>query len=295
MNAALATLDSLSDQIAALDVCAGYFVALALPPRQPELPRDRLAGHSQCRIPATRGSGCSTSARRTRPASPPTHYLPARGGRGGEDRPHPSPSARLDASPGVGASSGVVLLFDTAVGATLLTTAWALGLVPALPRPSPPRRRRGRESLSSSPPWSSRRLRDFGRTFGRAQRSWRDLASTCAGSSPIKPERGPAGSASPSPCWPRSACRPRSRSPGWSSFATGMSTLVPATPGGARTQQLLVVVALQQVASRPRPSRSRSGCRSASPLVNTIVGLVAIMLVFGTMRPATIKARLRAR
>jgi uncharacterized membrane protein YbhN (UPF0104 family) len=75
--------------------------------------------------------------------------------------------------------------------------------------------------------------------------------------------------------------------------ASGMSTLVPATPGGAGTQQLLIVVALQQVATAASALSFSIGMQVGVTLVNTIVGVVAIMLVFGTMRPATIRAELR--
>ena len=72
-----------------------------------------------------------------------------------------------------------------------------------------------------------------------------------------------------------------------------MSTLVPATPGGAGTQQLLIVVALQQVASAASALSFSIGMQVGITLVNTIVGVVAIMLVFGTMRPTAIRAALR--
>ena len=75
--------------------------------------------------------------------------------------------------------------------------------------------------------------------------------------------------------------------------ASGMSTLVPATPGGAGTQQLLIVVALQQVASAASALSFSIGMQVGVTLVNTIVGLAAITLVFGTMRPAAIRAGLR--
>jgi hypothetical protein len=76
--------------------------------------------------------------------------------------------------------------------------------------------------------------------------------------------------------------------------ATGMSTLVPATPGGAGAQQLLIVVALQQVASTTAALSFSIGMQVGVTVVNTLVGLVAVTLVFGTIRPATIRARLSA-
>jgi uncharacterized membrane protein YbhN (UPF0104 family) len=75
--------------------------------------------------------------------------------------------------------------------------------------------------------------------------------------------------------------------------AGGMSTLVPATPGGAGTQQLFTVVALAQVASAASALSFSIGLQVGVTLVNTLVGLLALTLVFGTLRPAAIRAGLR--
>jgi uncharacterized membrane protein YbhN (UPF0104 family) len=72
--------------------------------------------------------------------------------------------------------------------------------------------------------------------------------------------------------------------------ASGMSTLVPATPGGAGTQQLLVVVALQQVASAASALSFSIGMQVGVTLVNTTIGILAMTLVFRTMRPAALRA-----
>ena len=77
--------------------------------------------------------------------------------------------------------------------------------------------------------------------------------------------------------------------------AGGMSTLVPATPGGAGTQQLFTVVALAQVASAASALSFSIGLQVGVTLVNTLVGLLALTLVFGTLRPAAIRAGLRGR
>ena len=174
---------------------------------------------------------------------------------------------------GVGASNGVVLLFDTVVGASLLTTAWALGLVPALPRPSPlavgrsGRRARARRDHRRRRP-SAPREPSPGRFDPGEPR-----VSTCAASFRTRPERGRADSGSPSPCWLHSAFRPRVPIAGLVVVASGMSTLVPATPGGAGTQQLLIVVALQQVASAASALSFSIGMQVGVTLVNTIVGV----------------------
>ena len=75
--------------------------------------------------------------------------------------------------------------------------------------------------------------------------------------------------------------------------ASGASTLVPATPGGAGTQQLLIVLALQHVASAASALSFSIGMQLGVTLVNTLVGLIAVGLVFGTLRPALIRASLR--
>jgi hypothetical protein len=72
--------------------------------------------------------------------------------------------------------------------------------------------------------------------------------------------------------------------------ASGMSTLVPATPGGAGAQQLLVVVALQQVASAASALSFSIGMQVGVTLVNTAIGILAMTLVFRTMRPAALRA-----
>ena len=289
MNAALATLDSLSDQIAALDA-RWILVALAF-----------QLGNLSCRAIAWRGilvsaypdarirlldvgaayaAGVGANA-----------YLPARGG---EAVKIALVRLRIPGSTvaGIGASNGVVLLFDTVVGASLLTTAWALGLVPALPRPSPfvaagvgavlavaalivaavPRLRanlRQGASILASPRLYLRRVVPY-QAGAWACRLGVAFAMLAAFGVP--------------------ATLPVA---GLVVVASGMSTLVPATPGGAGTQQLLIVVALQQVASAASALSFSIGMQVGITIVNTIVGVAAIMLVFGTMRPAAIRAELR--
>jgi uncharacterized membrane protein YbhN (UPF0104 family) len=75
--------------------------------------------------------------------------------------------------------------------------------------------------------------------------------------------------------------------------AGGLSTAVPATPGGAGTQQLLVVLALQQVASAASALSFSIGMQVGITLANTVLGLIALTVFFGTLRPAAIRAGLR--
>lgn len=65
----------------------------------------------------------------------------------------------------------------------------------------------------------------------------------------------------------------------------GASTLVPLTPGGAGTQQVMVAFALSEAARRPPSCRSRSACRPASPPSTPCSAVLAAMVAFRTLRP----------
>jgi uncharacterized membrane protein YbhN (UPF0104 family) len=215
-------------------------------------------------------------------------YLPARGG---EALKVALVRLRIPGSTvaGVSASSGVVLLFDTLVGASLLTTAWALGLVPALPHPSlplavaagavfivgaivvttVPRLRanlRQGVAILATPGLYLRRVVPY-QAGAWAFRVGVTFAMLAAFGVP--------------------ATLPIA---GLVVVASGVSTLVPATPGGAGTQQLLVVVALQQVASAASALSFSIGMQVGVTLVNTTIGILAMTLVFRTMRPAALRA-----
>lgn len=66
--------------------------------------------------------------------------------------------------------------------------------------------------------------------------------------------------------------------------AGGLSTLVP-TPGGAGTQQVLLVYALQQTATTASALSFSVGMQIGITTVNTLIGLTAMMLMFRTLRP----------
>lgn len=290
MSTALATLESLSDRIASLDA---RWVLVALAFHLGNLGFRAIAWRAILRAayPASRirlldvgaayAAGVAANA-----------YLPARGG---EALKVALVRLRIPGSTvaGVSASSGVVLLFDAAVGASLLVTAWALGLVPGLPHPSPlaaagagaalvlvaavvavvPRIRsqlRQGVAILASPSLYLRRVVPYqaGAWVCRLGVAFAMLSAFgVAATLPIA---------------------------GLVVVASGMSTLVPATPGGAGTQQLLIVVALQQVASATSALSFSIGLQVGVTVVNTLVGLAAVTLVFGTMRPAAIRAGLRA-
>ena len=64
----------------------------------------------------------------------------------------------------------------------------------------------------------------------------------------------------------------------------GASTLVP-VPGGAGTQQVLAAYALQGAVSAATAVSFSLGMQVGVTMVNTTVGLVALMLLFRTVRP----------
>ena len=75
--------------------------------------------------------------------------------------------------------------------------------------------------------------------------------------------------------------------------AGGLSTLVPATPGGAGTQQLLIVYALHSAVSAASALSFSIGMQVGITAVNTLVGLAGLALLLGTLRPGAVRAALR--
>lgn len=65
----------------------------------------------------------------------------------------------------------------------------------------------------------------------------------------------------------------------------GVSTAVPATPGGVGTQQVMIVYLLHETASAANALAFSIGMQATITLVNTLVGVTAVMLIFRTVRP----------
>jgi uncharacterized membrane protein YbhN (UPF0104 family) len=65
----------------------------------------------------------------------------------------------------------------------------------------------------------------------------------------------------------------------------GASTIVPLTPGGAGTQQVLLAYALSSAASAAAIVSFSIGMQLAVTLVNALLGLAAAMVVCGTAHP----------
>ena len=74
----------------------------------------------------------------------------------------------------------------------------------------------------------------------------------------------------------------------------GASTLVPLTPGGAGTQQVLITVALSEAATAAAVLSFSIGMQAGITAVNALLGLVAGMVAFRTLHPlAAIRAGVR--
>lgn len=194
--------------------------------------------------------------------------------------------------PTIAASSSVILLFDALMGGALLAAAWAFGVVPSVPRPSPATALAvvAVLTLAAAVLRRSSRLRAHLRRGGAILGSPRAYARGV-----VLPQLG---------AW---ACRlgvafsllAAFGLPATLPFAAvvvvagGLSTLVPATPGGAGTQQLLVVYALHTAVSAASALSFSIGMQVGITLVNTIVGIAGLALLLGTLRPTAVRAALR--
>ena len=67
----------------------------------------------------------------------------------------------------------------------------------------------------------------------------------------------------------------------------GASTVVPLTPGGAGTQQVLLAMALSQTASAAAVVSFSLAMQASVTVVNALLGLAAAMIVCRTLRPVT--------
>jgi uncharacterized membrane protein YbhN (UPF0104 family) len=291
VNAAVGALDSVSDGLLALD---GRWLAVALAFHLANLTFRAIAWRAVLAaaypaapirlldVGAAYAAGVAANA-----------YLPARGGEAVKLalirlRVHGSSVV------GLGSSSAVVLLFDGVVAAALLLVGWLTGSVPGLPAPSLstvlvaaavtvllaavvatiPRLRAGigqglailrtpRRYLRGVVPfqaaaWGCR----IGVVFAMLAAFGLETSVPLAGLIVV---------------------------------AGGVSTAVPATPGGAGTQQLLIVLVLQQVASAGTALSFSIGMQIGVTITNTVLGLVALTVFFRTVRPGLVYAAVRRR
>jgi uncharacterized membrane protein YbhN (UPF0104 family) len=192
----------------------------------------------------------------------------------------------------IAASSAVVLVFDALMGAALILGAWGLGVVPALPHPST----KAALVLVGVAVAAAVLLRTLPRLRARVREGAAILATPRAYLLRVVPAQLGA--------W---GCRVGVAFSLLAAFglpatlplaalvvvAGGLSTLVPATPGGAGTQQLLVVYALSTTASAASALSFSIGMQAGITIVNTLVGMAGLALVFRTLRPSVVRAAVR--
>lgn len=206
-------------------------------------------------------------------------------------------------------SAGVLLtLLDALIGASLIATAWGLGVVPALPTPQLPS-----VGLITGHPFVAGGVAVA--LVAGAVLVARPLARRARGLW-LHVEQGGAILRTPTRYvhnvvtlqlggW---ACRIGVAFSLLAAFglpatvplaalvvvAGGLSTLVP-TPGGAGTQQVLLVYALQQTATTAAALSFSVGMQIGITTVNAVIGLTAMMLMFRTLRPvAAVRAARRS-
>lgn len=244
------------------------------------------AAYPEKRIPVL-GLGCAYAAGVALNA-----YLPARGGEGAKvafaRTQIPGSSVAT-----IAASLSVVIVFDAVLGVALMALLWILGLAPSLPSlPSV-----GMFPLSLAllalvavavALFAFGRVADHaGRLRAAAARGLSVLRSPWTYASTVLPFQLSA--------W---ACRIAVVYVSLHAFHvdagletavvlvvfTGLSTAVP-VPGGAGSQQVLAVYALQGVVTTAGAISFSLGMQLGVTAVNTAVGLLATMLLFGTIRP----------
>ena len=281
---------AVAERFAELD---GRFLALALVLQLAVLALRALAwrgvlaaAYPERRIPVF-GVGCAYAA-----GVAVNAFVPARGGEAAKvalvRSQLPGSSVATIAS-----SLSVVLALDTLLGAALMTTLWSLGRAPALP---------SLPSVGTLPVVAGviavvavvagllavARITESARRFlAAAARGFSVLRSPWTYVSKVLPFQLSA--------W---GCRIAVVYLVLHAFRfeagigtaivlvvfTGVSTAVP-VPGGAGTQQVLAVYALQGVASTARAISFSLGMQLGVTAMNTAVGLLATMLLFGTIRP----------
>jgi hypothetical protein len=218
-------------------------------------------------------------------------YLPARGGEGAKVA---LARAQIPGSSvaTVAASLSVVLALDAVLGASLIAALWGMGLVPALPAVP---------SLAHLPlvvgiaAVSAIAATLAALRFAGAVR--RVLASAARGLAILRTPWVYASTVLPFQlaAW---ACRigvvylvlhafridADLTSAALVVVLSGVSTAVP-VPGGAGSQQVLAAYALQGAISTAGAVSFSLGMQVGVTVVNTLVGMTAVMLLFRTLRP----------
>jgi uncharacterized membrane protein YbhN (UPF0104 family) len=192
----------------------------------------------------------------------------------------------------VAASSSVILVFDALMGGALLVAAWALGAVPGLPHPSP----EAALGIVAVAVLAAASLRIFPRMRARLREGGAILATPDAYLRRVVPAQLGAWACRLGVAFSLLAAfglRATVPNAALVVVAGGLSTLVPATPGGAGTQQLLVVYALQKTASAASALSFSIGMQVGVTIVNTFVGIAGLALILRTLRPTAVRAAIR--
>lgn len=195
------------------------------------------------------------------------------------------------AVPTIAAALSVVLVFDAIVGGGLVAALWAGGIAPGIPAPGAP------VLLAAA---AAASLVALGVTFAgrRSSRARQLLTRAWAGVAIVRsPGRYLRSVALVQlGAW---SCRigvvmlvlaafgipPTPTSAVLVLVAGGISTAVP-IPGGGGAQQVLVAYALHSTVSVSQAIAFSVGMQAGVALVNTLVGLTALMLMFRTVTPA---------
>lgn len=194
--------------------------------------------------------------------------------------------------PALAASSSVILVFDLTVGAALIVAAWAFGVIPALPQLSPTTGlvaglivMVGVGIVAVSPRLRSRLL-EGGAILAHPGTYLRRVVPAQVGA--LVCRLGVAFALLAAFDMHATVVLA-----GLVVIAGSVSTLVPVTPGGAGAQQMLVVYALQNAATATGALSFSIGMQVGITAVNTLIGIVGLAFIFGTIRPAAIHAGLR--
>ena len=203
------------------------------------------------------------------------------------------------AVPTIAAALSVVLVFDAIVGGALVAALWAGGGAPGIPAPGAPVLLAAAAAVS---------VLVLGITFAarRSNRARQLLTRAWAGVAIIRSPGRYLGSVAlvQLGAW---LCRigvvmlvlaafgvpPTLTSAVLVLVAGGISTAVP-IPGGGGAQQVLVAYALHSTVSVSQAIAFSVGMQAGVALVNTLVGLTALMLMFRTLTPAAAVRSARA-
>ena len=194
--------------------------------------------------------------------------------------------------PTLAASRSVTLLFDLTVGLVFVVAAWTYGLVPALPQLSLTTILIAVSivlvgaAVVAFSPWLRMRLLEGGAILKHPGTYLRQVVPAQFGA--LICRVGVVFALLAAYDLPSSVLLA-----GLVVVAGSISTLVPVTPGGAGTQQLLVVYVLQNAVTATGALSFSIGMQVGITAFNTLIGIAGLAFIFGTFRPAAIHAGLR--